>query len=220
MSGELLLVKDPLNQSEDKRKAWQYLPGQRRVRRAPTIAFDTPQPGYGGIFVYDDTFMFNGSLERYDWKLAGKKEIFVPYNCYKFHNADTKDLFLPGHANPDVLRWERHRVWVVEATLKEDRRHVYKKRVFYLDEDSWCILLKDQYDGRDNLWRTAVGTTWNHYNVPGTILVSIIMYDMTKSLYAVEAVLNEDKEYLVISPEDGLDSKYFTPEYLRKRGRR
>ena len=219
--GELLLVKDPLDKSKQKRKAWQYMPGQRRVRRAPTIAYDTPNPTYSGLVVYDDGFMFNGHIDRYNWKLVGKQEMYIPYNGYKFHNSTKEEeIITKGHANPDAIRWELHRVWVLEATLKSGRRHIYAKRVFFIDEDSWTILLKDQYDGRGNLWRTSVGTSWNHYDLPAVILLSIFNYDLQKERYGVLALLNFDEKYVVTNPDKGIDKKYFKPEYLRKLGKR
>ncbi len=60
-----------------------YLPGQRRVKAAPDVAYDTPNPGTAGATTYDDAFMFNGAMDRYDFKLIGKKEMYVPYNAYK-----------------------------------------------------------------------------------------------------------------------------------------
>ena len=218
--GELLLVKDPMDKSKHKRKAWQYLPGQRRVRRAPTIAYDTPNPTYSGLVCYDEGFMFNGEIDRYDWKIVGKQEMYIPYNCYKFHNAAPEEVIQKGYVNPDVIRWELHRVWVLEATLKSGSRHVYAKRVFFIDEDSWIILLKDLYDGRGNLWRTGVGTSWNHYNMPANILLTIIDYDFQKERYALEAFLNYDEKYVITNADKGIDKKYFETEYLRKLGRR
>ena len=28
--------------------------------------------------------MFNGAMDRYDFKLIGKKEMVIPYNAYRF----------------------------------------------------------------------------------------------------------------------------------------
>ncbi len=218
--GELLLARDPLNQSLYDRKAWSYLPGQRRVRRAPSAGYDTPNPSYSGMVVYDDGFMFNGNIDRFNWEILGKKETYIPYNCYTLHNASPEDIIMKGHANPDVVRWELHRVWVLAATLKEGHRHIYGKRIFFIDEDSWNILMKDQYDGRGNLWRTSVAMSWNHYNLPGNIIVTVFDYDFQKNEYAAAALLNWDEDYMIVYPDTGIDEKLFTPEYLRKLGRR
>ena len=130
-------VQDYINPMKNGRKAWQYLPGQRRVKLAPDIAYDTPNPGTAGASTYDDTYVFNGAMDRYDFKLVGKQEMLVPYNSFKLVFAkDPMAVTTPNHLNPDYVRWELHRVWVVEATLKEGKRHIYAKRVFYVDEDS------------------------------------------------------------------------------------
>ncbi len=140
-AGEALLLVDPLDIGNKDRRAWSYLPGQRRVKVAPDFSFDTPNPGSAGGNTFDDLFVFNGSMDRYDFKLVGKKEIVVPYNDYKaVYGAKQDDLLKPNHLNPDLVRWELHRVWVVEATLREGKRHVYSKRTFYLDEDSWAAV--------------------------------------------------------------------------------
>ncbi|MBW2369130.1 MAG: DUF1329 domain-containing protein [Deltaproteobacteria bacterium] len=167
-AGRILLVHDTLDQEKEARKAWTYNPGQRRVRRAPQVAFDCPGMGSDGLRTTDDYDMFNGSPQRYDWKLVGKKEMIVPYNAYKLHSDQLKyaDIIRPLHLNPEHLRYELHRVWVVEANLKEGTRHIYKKRVFYFDEDSWNIVVKDQYDNRDKLWRFSEGHLINYYDVP------------------------------------------------------
>ena len=121
----MILAREPMDQSKNARKAWQYLPGQRRVRRAPTISYDTPNPGATGLMTYDDVFMFNGSLDRYDWKLIGKKELYIPYNCYKPQlKVPLTEKCLGGHPDPEYWRWELHRVWVVEGTVKPGKRHV------------------------------------------------------------------------------------------------
>ncbi len=144
-AGEALMLIDPLDIGAKDRRAWIYLPGQRRTKVAPDLAHDTPNPGTAGATTFDDTFIFNGSMDRFDFKLVGKKEMIVPYNAYAaVYGAKQDDLLKPKHLNPDLVRWELHRVWVVEATLREGKRHVYSKRTFYLDEDSWAALASDQ----------------------------------------------------------------------------
>ncbi|MBB3178490.1 DUF1329 domain-containing protein [Variovorax sp. Sphag1AA] len=155
-AGESLLAMDPVNYADKGRRAWQYLPGQRRVRLAPDIAYDTPNPGTNGMSTYDDVNLFNGKLDRYDFKLVGKKELYIPYNTYRFsYNDKPEDVFQAKFINPSVVRWELHRVWVVEAKLKEGQRHIYSRRTFYVDEDSWTVVASDQYDGRGQLWRAG-----------------------------------------------------------------
>ncbi len=83
LAGGAVLVHETLDQSKDMRVAWAYNAGQRRVRRAPNLSFDAPISASEGIRTADSTDMYNGSPERYEWKLIGKKEIYIPYNNYK-----------------------------------------------------------------------------------------------------------------------------------------
>jgi hypothetical protein len=186
-NGEALMAVDPLNLAEKSRVAHQYLPGQRRVKLAPEIAFDTPNPGAAGMATYDDAFIFNGSMERYNFKLVGKKEMYVPYNEYKMqYHTKSDDLFLPHHINPDHVRFELHRVWVVEATLKPGKRHIYTKRIFYLDEDSWVALASDQYDARGQLFRAAFSTFTYSYDAQAPFVDAIFYYDLIANSYNLQ----------------------------------
>jgi len=183
-AGEGLLIIDPLDIGTKDRRAWSYLPGQRRVKVAPTLAHDTPNPGTNGSTTFDDTFIFNGSMERYDFKLVGKKEMFVPYNAYQaVYESKQDELLQPNHLNPDLVRWELHRVWVVEATLKEGKRHVYGKRTFYLDEDSWAALASDQYDIRGELYRAGFAYMAPSYDLPAPYTDMFSHYDFVARMY-------------------------------------
>jgi hypothetical protein len=191
-AGEALMVKDPLNIAEAGRKAWQYLPGQRRVKLAPDIAFDTPNPGSAGATTYDEAFVFNGSMERYNFKLVGKKEMYIPYNEYKMlYQAKPDDLFLAKHLNPDAVRWELHRVWVVEATLKPGKRHIYSKRIFYLDEDCWAAIVSDSYDARGQIFRTMFATQSNAYEASATWNAGCFAYDLIAGNYSMQGVMSQ-----------------------------
>ena len=132
LAGQILLVHDPVDQVKQSRQAWTYNPGQRRVRLAPNIAYDNPGTAADGLRTSDDFFMFNGATVRYNWKLLGKQEIYIPYNSYKLVGNTLKysDVLQPGHLNPAYPRYELHRVWVVDATLKEGASHIYKRRTF------------------------------------------------------------------------------------------
>jgi hypothetical protein len=215
--GEIVVVVDPLGSKP--RKAWQYLPGQRRVRRAPAIAFDTPNPASSGLTSYDDIFIFNGSLERFDWKLVGKKEVYLPYNSYKFESGTTDDIFTPIMPGKDSLRWELHRYWVVEATLKEGSRHAYGKRVLYLDEDSWTAVAQDAYDSKGNIWRGNIAPVITAYNLPSLIQTTTFNFDLTRDDYFLNNVYaQEDDSYPLL--EAVVDDSYYTPENARRLGRR
>ena len=185
IAGDILLVHETLDQSKENRRAWIYNPGQRRVQRAPNIAFDNPGTAADGLRTADQFDMYNGSPERYDWKLVGKKEMYVPYNSYKLHWAKVKadDVIRPLHINQDLARYELHRVWVVDSVLKPGQRHIYKRRTLYVDEDSWQIIGVDCYDNRDQLWRVQEGHGINWYNVPTFWTTMEMTYDLQSRRY-------------------------------------
>ncbi len=220
VAGRMLIVHDTLNQSEEARKAWTYNPGQRRVRRAPQVAFDTPGIGSDGLRTTDDYEMFNGSPERYTWKILGKKEMYIPYNSYRLHSDKLKykDIIRPMHFNPDFLRYELHRVWVVEANLKEGTRHIYKKRVFYIDEDSWSVACTDKYDRRDKLWRFSESFELNYYEIPYSGSTATIHYDLLSKRYIFYGLDNEEKNTYIFS--EVYPVKDFSPGALRMGGKR
>jgi hypothetical protein len=188
-NGEGLLVWDYPNALKQGRRAWQYLPGQRRVKLAPDIAYDTPNPGSAGASTYDDASVFNGAMDRFDFKLVGKREMYIPYNDYRVaYVKSIADLAKPNHLNPDLVRWELHRVWVVEATLKPGKRHIYSKRIFYIDEDSWIAIASDEYDGRGQLYRSAFAFLSQSYDVQAPWADSQAYYDFSSGAYNVTGV--------------------------------
>ncbi|MDX9788003.1 MAG: DUF1329 domain-containing protein [Desulfobacterales bacterium] len=215
--GEIVLVIDSVDLAHNPRRSYQYLTGQRRVRRAPTVAYDTPNPAFSGTVTYDDAFMFNGTLERYDWKIIRKQEMFIPYNCYKaLEKTAPSAKYQKGHMNPEYLRWELHRVWVVEATLKSGERHSYGRRIFIHDEDSYILILTDSFDGRDKLWRTNMAVTANAYDLPGVNSFTNIHYDLPSGIYATNFDPTEAEKLTIFNqrlPED-----YFTPDQIRRMG--
>ncbi|MBT8131768.1 MAG: DUF1329 domain-containing protein [Gammaproteobacteria bacterium] len=220
LAGQILLVHETLNQVLEHRKAWLYNPGQRRVRRAPNVAFDNPGTASDGLRTSDDLDLYNGSPERYNWELVGKKEIYVPYNAYKLHSDELKykDIIRPLHINQEHPRYELHRVWVIDATLKDGIRHVYKRRTFYIDEDSWQILAEDIYDNRDQIWRVAEGHAINYYEVP-TLWTTLDVYtDLQVGRYLALGLNNEQNKTYVF--KDTLKRADFGPSALRRAGTR
>jgi len=177
----------PLHAHRDGRnKYWQYTQGQRRVRSAPDFSYDTPQFNTGGAIFYDETGMWEGQLDRFDFKLVGKQEMYIPYNAYRFmFHTPITGVTGSQYVNPEVVRWELHRVWVVEATVKPGMRHAQSKKVFYVDEDSWSIVLYEAYDQGGRLMRVGQGQLtydWNTKSVPNT---PVILYDMVKGQYLI-----------------------------------
>ncbi|MEM6639253.1 MAG: DUF1329 domain-containing protein [Pseudomonadota bacterium] len=217
LAGRVLLVHETLDQNKEYRKAWVYNPGQRRVRRAPNVAFDNPRSGSDGLMTSDQYDMYNGSPERYNWELVGKREMYVPYNAYKLHSEDLKyeQILQPGHIDQNFARYELHRVWVVEATLKDGLSHQYKRRTFYLDEDSWQALVVDQYDKSDKIWRVSEGHGINYYDVKNFWTTLETHYDLQSARYIAFGLDNEADMYQ-------LDVKHkkrnFTQQALRSSG--
>ncbi|AXQ31108.1 DUF1329 domain-containing protein [Solimonas sp. K1W22B-7] len=217
LAGGLILVHEYTDQVAQPRKAWTYSPGQRRVRLAPNVAYDNPGTAADGLRTNDDFYMFNGATDRYDWKLVGKKELYVPYNAYKLNGNTLKfeDVLKKGHINPEHVRYELHRVWMVEAVLKPGTSHIYKRRTFYIDEDSWKILVADKYDNRDQLWRVDEQHTSTFYDVPFVQDGVEVKHDLQSGRYlAMRLRMGEKKVYDRISrtPAD------YTPDAVRTRG--
>ena len=220
LAGEILLVHETLDQTKEQRKAWLYNPGQRRVRRAPNVAFDNPGTASDGLRTSDQFDIFNGSPERYDWKLVGKQEIIVPYNAYPLHSNKLKndDILKPLHINQQHARYELHRVWVVDATLKPGQRHIYKRRTFYIDEDSWQILVVDCYDNRDQLWRVQEGHSISFFEVPTFWTTLELTYDLQAGRYLALGLDNEEPR--TVNFDAKRTAGDFTPAAIANRGTR
>lgn len=217
LAGTALLVKETMDQEALPRQAWTYNTGQRRVRKAPNVAFDTPGSVSDGLRTTDDFDMFNGSPVRYNWELVGKQEVYIPYNDYQLHSDKLKydQIIQPGHINPEFVRWEKHRVWVVKAELKEGMRHIYKTRTFYIDEDSWQVSLADMYDNRDELYRVAVAHAINYYEVPTHWSTLEVFHDLQSRRYIAMGLDNEGRMY---DFDAKLTEGNFTPAALRRAG--
>ncbi len=220
IAGLITMAVSYQNPMEQPRAAWQYYPGERRVRRAPEVSYDTPYNNADGLATVDDYDMFNGSLDRYDWKLIGRREVYIPYNTNKFQSPRLKvsDIVKKDGVNPDVLRWELHRVWVVEASLKPDFLHIYSRRTLYLDEDSWQATISDRYDGRGLLWRTAWALGTEVPEVPVYLADGYVLNDLYQHRYMVQGMHNQERPPVyagvTLTPRD------YTAEALRRFGRR
>lgn len=164
LAGTMALVINPVSFVDNERVAYRYNPGQRRVRAAPRLAFDAILPGSDGQLTVDQAGGYAGDPGRYNWTLKGKQELFIPYNSYELHLAS--DVITNNYLNPEHTRYELHRVWVVEANIKPKWTHLYPKRVFYIDEDSWQIAVVDMYDKRGKLWRVQQVHPVQHYQIP------------------------------------------------------
>lgn len=218
LAGNVLLVHESLNQVKEPRKAWVYNAGQRRVRLAPQVAYDGPGTASDGLRTSDNFSMFSGAPDRYDWKLVGKKEMYVPYNNYELSSPALKydQIIKAGHLNQDLTRYELHRVWEVEATLKSGERNIYAKRRFFIDEDSWSILVSELYDGRGQLWRVGEAYQLQDFSRQASTNTAETLYDLIAGRYLVIGLNNEEKQNHVYGLK--ASSADFTPAALRNAG--
>lgn len=166
VAGEKILLHYKIDNSPT--SVWQYLPGQRRTKLSPDLAYDTPHPQSGGTAGMDQLYGFDGPTDRFDFKIVGKKEMLIPYNNFKLFSEEcaVDKYFRKNFPNPDCVRWELHRVWVVEGTLKEGKRHIFSKRVLYMDEDTYNVGVYDNYDMSGKIYRFAIQTGVPTYSDP------------------------------------------------------
>ena len=219
VAGTMYLLHEPLDVIAAPRNVWAYVPGQRRVARIPDFTYDLLVGATEGLRTVDQYDMYNGAIDRYDWKLLGKREMYVPYNAYKLHSDALKyaNIIKPGHINTAYARYELHRVWVVDSTLKEGMSHLYPRRTFYLDEDSWQSLIIDIYDDKGQVWRVSEGHVINYYEVPVLWTTLEVHYDLQSGRYIISGLDNEDRMYdFTIKRNPG----NYTPAAMRKLGER
>jgi hypothetical protein len=217
--GMITSIYEPYDYVTNAREAWRYLPGSRRVRRAPTVGYDTPD-GPGGFITVDDTLGFNGAMDRFEWTLVGKQELYVPFHNYSFDEKglDYDTLLTPYHVNPDYIRYEKRRVWVVEANLREGKRHIYAKRRFYVEEDSWNIVMTENYDGRGELWKVVLINSLYEYNAQGYVNRAMMFHELRAGAYITIRLVNDSEQMNYVAPAKG--EAYYSPTNVRKLGRR
>ena len=216
--GTIYLVHEPNPLSADERKAWIYNAGQRRVRRAPDLAYDNVQNGSDGLAVVDQYDGYNGSPNLYDWQLLGKREMLVPYNNYRIGDKRVPygEVIRKGSPNSDLLRFELHRVWVVEAKLKAGQTHLYPRRLFYLDEDSWSVLLSEAYDSRGKLWRVGLHSLVQYYDALVPWYRFELWFDLSNDSYVLTGLDNEYKTPWNFGIQGRMQD--FAPDALRRMG--
>ncbi len=219
LQGTVFLVWEPVDQVKESRSAWIYNAGQRRVRRAPDLSYDNINDGTEGLRTTDQYDAYNGAPDRYDWKLVGKKEIYVAYNAYELGDKSLKykeDIIRKNTVNPEHMRYELHRVWVLDATLKKGSKHIYGRRTFYLDEDSWNVLMEDAYDTRGGLWRVGIHPLVQYYDAKVPWYRANIWHDLSNGSYLLNHLDNEMKTVW----EFGVKGKMsdFQPDSLRRYG--
>lgn len=212
LSGNAGLFYEPINQTKDPRKSWLYNRNSRRVLRV-FAEYDFPAPNSDNLRTIDEFELYFGAPDRFRWKLLGKKEMYIPYNAYRLDSEKYaySDILARNHINPDLARYELHRVWVVEGVLKQGEKHIYSRRVFYLDEDSWQISVADNYDKDGNLWRTSEAHGLNYYDVPVHWSTLEVYYDLKKQRYLAVGLDNARNTYKF---SEEADPKEFSPNAL------
>jgi hypothetical protein len=213
-AGDANLIHVPIDRIKDITGVWVFNPAQGRVRRIGEVGYDNPL--FDGLITHDQVDMFNGPLDRYTIKLLGKREMIVPYNSYRLYSDKVKykDIIQPGHINQDLARYELHRMWVIEAQVRQGFSHRYARRTFYLDEDTWLVLMQDMYDERNQFWRTSEAHPINFANVPVVVNAVQVHYDLQSRRYVVLNMTNEEKK--IIEWDYDRPSSYWTPRQLQK----
>jgi hypothetical protein len=222
LAGNVLLVHETIDQVKEARRAWIYNAGQRRVRRAPQVAYDGPGTASDGLRTTDQFDAYNGSPDRYNWVLEGKQELYIPYNSYDLDDQSLKykDIVKAGHLNSEYLRYELHRVWKVTGTLKDGQRHIYSKRTFYVDEDTWAIVVADHFDGRGELWRSYEAHSKYFYDpvVNSNFTIVEQINDLLSGRYIALGLANELPYRFDFTRS--YKTKDFTPAALRRSSNR
>ena len=219
--GEKLVLLDPLDVLNVGRRAYQYIPGQRRVKLAPDLAYDTPSPFGGGAATMDDAQVFLGALNRYDWKLIGKKEKYIMYNSFKLtdHGAcNGSIIYKKNFANPDCVRWELHRVWAVEGKIKPGYRHIYPRRVFYWDEDNYAAGLSENYDAANKLYRVVTALAFPFWASEGGGVSGdgTYNYDLQSGVWSAQGSWSENG--CGEAQQEPHNDAFFSPEVLAGEG--
>lgn len=220
LAGNVLLVHETIDQVKEPRRAWVYNAGQRRVRRAPQVAYDGPGTAADGMRTTDNFDMYNGAPDRYNWELIGKKEMYIPYNSYKLTDRSLSydQIIKAGHINQELTRYELHRVWHVRATLKDGERHIYGQRDLYIDEDSWQASIIDHYDGRGELWRVAEAHNMFFYDYKVPWYAIETLYDLLSGRYLALGLTNEEQNPYQFGVK--YSARDYTPAALRRAGTR
>ncbi len=210
-AGEAIVGREALD--PDKTQSWVYFTGQRRVRKLPNGCCDTPTPASAGVSMFDQTDVFTGRLDRFDWKIVGKQEMYIPYNTNRSFQRKGSEVLLAHHLNPDDLRWELHRVWVIEATVAAGKRHQSSKRRYYLDEDTWTAVLADHWDAKGQLWQMGFATPIVMPDIPATASPSVFgFYDLISGVWYYDSLLNDaGEQYKIVPP---YPDTVFTPDAM------
>ncbi len=217
-SGAMTVFNNTLDQVAEGRRVWNYRPGERKVKRTMGIGYDNIVPSSEGIRTSDTFQIFNGAADRYDWELLGKQEKLIAYNTngYASSELEYKDILHKHHLNPEPMRYELHRVWVIEGKLKPGKTHILaSRRRLYFDEDSWIGVAADIYDGADKLNRVQEAHIFNYYDQPLCAIGSEVVYDVKGGRYHVVGLRNQQRP---VKFDVALGRSRFSPFGMRSLG--
>jgi len=210
LAGRGYLLWQPLDIAKDPVQAWQYLPREHRVRKSPLLSHDTPTPDGAGIESFDDYYLFSGPPDRYDFSIVGKAEMYVPYNNDRFYQRPIPEIAGRHFVDPAALRYEMHRVWIVDGVLARGQHHLVPHRRLYIDEDSWFAVYAEGWDQDGKLWKFSHGTMKLLPELPAMVLGSQITYDLQSGGYFLGFTFGEQG----LVPTEPHDPSLFTPESL------
>lgn len=216
VAGDAVLAHTFVNKPSD---IWLYFAGQRRVRRAPTYGYDAPILNFESLMTVDSFAMFNGPMDRYDFKLLGKRQMIVPYNWITLAASRTNlgEIAQPEYVNRDLMRYEHHRVWVVEATVKAGVRHVFPKRVFYVDEDTWGIVVEDLYDAQGKVQRVMESGPFVAQEINSCVQETTVSHDLVAGRYVANGLPAGSSTSDWAAVRDGrVTGTAFEPDALRR----
>jgi hypothetical protein len=205
------IYSDPSQHPED---VWEVLQGQGRIRKAPEVSYDTPSQFLDGVTNYDEYYGFNNSLQKYQWKYITKKEMYIPYNNNALANAPYQQALLPHFVNPDLVRWELHRVWVVEATLAPGERNVLARRMLYVDEDTYTCAFVDAWDANDNLFHVNHVYQWVRPDAPGSMYFNNAIFNLQTDDYAVASGPFNEQAHPSVYFDKHFPETDFNPEVM------
>ena len=197
-----------------------YFTGQRRVRRLPAYAYDAPLIGYENQYPADISFVFYGNPDRFDWKIVGKKEVYIPYNGFAMQRFGTKidDAMGPTAVKSNMRRYELHRVWEIEGTVKAGVRHATPKKTLYLDEDTWLVAVGDDFDAQGKIWKAKENHITPEWEIGACASAASVYNDVISGRYVLdETIIGTGKDLKFHAPgstDPRLKDAYFTGENL------
>ena len=142
VAGTQFVIERPLDQTLGD-QVNSYLPSERRVRRLS--AKERADSFMGTVWTLDDFEGFSGLVTDNTWTLIGRK--VVP------HVVNSKHENARYHGPMSTIpldRWQLRPCYVVEAIPKWDG-HRYGRRVMFVDQESFTIVMTLIFDRNDAL---------------------------------------------------------------------